>query len=506
MSAVPAFKQDVSVETQSDLSTLRDLTSSLRILTCGSVDDGKSTLIGRLLWDATDLYDDQRAAIGNSKAGDGTHPDFSRLLDGLAAELEQGITIDIAWRYFEAADRRYIIIDSPGHEQYTRNMASGASHADVAIMLVDARHGVKEQTRRHAAILDLMGTKRVILAVNKMDLVDWSESKFRDIESEFFAITKQFGFESPVAIPVSAVTGENVAGPAPSMPWYQGKPLLSHLEEQSEATIRAARPFRMPVQMVVRDGQDFRGLAGTVTSGRISVGDEVADAVSGRTAHVKRIVTMDGDLQAAEKDQAVVIELDVDVDVSRGAVLSSIEDKPLSVTKLEARLVWLGETPYKPTAQYLLRTATDLVPIDWLQINALLDLATLTPRDKTDCEANDIADVNITLGRATALDVFRELSGTGSFMIVDSVTGASVAGGVALAVSDHGVADGIATFTISGDCAFIVTRELLEQGICKDLVGKSDEASQAEFHRRADEVVKLMRTAGVDVCLDCLGD
>ncbi|MGH1419231.1 MAG: sulfate adenylyltransferase subunit 1 [Hyphomicrobiaceae bacterium] len=502
MTAATALKQEDVHEIRPDLSTLRDLNSSLRILTCGSVDDGKSTLIGRVLWDATDLYDDQREAIGKSKAGDGTHPDFSQLLDGLAAEREQGITIDIAWRYFEAGDRRYIIIDSPGHEQYTRNMASGASHADVAIMLVDARHGVKEQTRRHAAILDLMGLKRVILAVNKMDLVDWSEEKFREIEEEFFSITKSFEFENPVAIPVSAVVGDNVAEASQNMPWYGGKTLLAYLEAQSEAVAELTQSFRMPVQMVIREGQDFRGLAGTVTSGRVAIGDEVADAVSGRTARIKRIATMDGDLQEAAVGRAIVMELDTDVDVSRGAIISSVDDKPMPVTKLAARLVWLGEKPYKATSQYLLRTATDLVPIDWLQIKTLLDLTTLTPRDKGACEANDIADVNITLGRATALDVFRDHSGTGNFMIVDSVTGASVAGGVAMEVSDHGVVDGIAPFTIASDCAFTLTRALLDEGICRDLVGKTDSGSQAEYQRRAEEVAKLMRAAGVDVCLE----
>ncbi len=502
MTAVAALQDDIA-QAHPDASVLRDLTSSLRILTCGSVDDGKSTLIGRLLWDATDLYDDQREMIAASRttAGDGTHPDFSQLVDGLAAEREQGITIDIAWRYFEAHDRRYIIIDSPGHEQYTRNMASGASHADVAIMLVDARHGVKEQTRRHAAILDLMGLKRVILAVNKMDLMDWSETVFREIETDFLQITKSFSFETSVAIPVSAVTGDNVAVKSERMDWYDGQPLLTYLDAQSESVALQDRPFRMPVQMVIREGQDFRGLAGTVTAGRIKVGDRVADAVSGRSAKVQRIVTFDGDLQSAEKDQAVVIELDEDVDVSRGAVLSSISDKPLSVTKLDARLVWLGETPYQPSAQYLLRTATDLVPIDWLQINALLDFVSLEPRDKAECEANDIADVNITLGRATAIDVFRELSDTGSFMIVDAVTGASVAGGVAVKVSDHGVADGVAAFTIAGDCAFTLTREMLEKGVCQDLVGRSGDDVEKEFERRAEEVAKVLRAAGVDVCL-----
>ena len=265
------------------------LAGSLHVLTCGSVDDGKSTLIGRLLWDAGALHTDQRQTLQRSaKTAAGT-PDFSLLVDGLAAEREQGITIDIAWRYFDTSARRLVIIDSPGHEQYTRNMATGASHADVAILLVDARTGVKVQTRRHAAILGLMGVARVVLAVNKMDLVDWSEARFRDIEAEFLTLAERFGFSDAVAIPVSAVLGDNIAQRSTAMRWYAGPLLLDHLQQMPARQTKAGGDFRFPVQMVVRAGQDFRGLAGTVASGDIGIGDEVVDALSGaaraRQAH-----------------------------------------------------------------------------------------------------------------------------------------------------------------------------------------------------------------------------
>jgi bifunctional enzyme CysN/CysC len=478
---------------------------SLHVLTCGSVDDGKSTLIGRMLWDAGALTTDQRAAIERSPRTPAGTPDFSRLLDGLAAEREQGITIDIAWRYFDTPKRRLVIIDSPGHEQYTRNMATGASHADVAILLVDARSGVKVQTRRHAAILDLMGVGRVALAVNKMDLVEWSEARFRAIEAEFLALADRFGFRDAVAIPVSAVCGDNVARSSDAMPWYSGPPLLDYLQRvpgrqnarQSRPDSRTdrgkAQPFRLPVQMVVRAGQDFRGLAGTVTSGEIARGDEIADAVSGRRARVRRIVTMGRDLDSAVAGQAVVLQLDTDIDVSRGAVLAVPGALPPAVRGFEARLVWLADEPFDPGRGYLVRTATDLVPAASLDIDRHLDLATLAERPAATCKANDIAAARIGLGRATVVEPFGEQRDTGSFMLVDAVTGASVAGGVVVRTQ------AASARTTSGD-AFRLTRDLVKQGIGADL--GNDAASEEELRRRAQEVAILLRGAGVAVELE----
>jgi bifunctional enzyme CysN/CysC len=301
-----------------------------------------------MLWDAGALHADQKLALQKwPKTLAGT-PDFSRLMDGLAAEREQGITIDVAWRYFDAPGRRLVIIDSPGHEQYTRNMATGATHADVAILLVDARSGVKEQTRRHAAILDLMGVARVVLAVNKMDLVGWSEKRFREIEAEFLALADRFDFRDAAAIPVSAALGDNVARRSAAMPWHRGPVLLDHLQQVPARHVQSGSAFRFPVQMVVRDGQDFRGLAGTVTSGAIAAGDEVVDAVSGRRARVARIVTMGRDLERAREGQAVVLQLDRDIDVSRGAVLATPGQEPPVARRLDVRLVWLSDEPFSP--------------------------------------------------------------------------------------------------------------------------------------------------------------
>jgi bifunctional enzyme CysN/CysC len=469
-------------------------TGSLNVLTCGSVDDGKSTLIGRMLWDAGALHTDQRQALEKGARTAAGTPDFSRLVDGLAAEREQGITIDVAWRYFDTPERRLVIIDSPGHEQYTRNMATGASHADVAVLLVDARSGVKVQTRRHAAILDLMGVGSVVLAVNKMDLVDWSEDRFRAIEAEFLALADRFGFRGAVAIPVSAVRGDNIARGSDAMPWYLGPPLLDYLQKVPgrQSVAGEGDTFRFPVQMVVRAGQDFRGLAGTVASGEVKRGSEVVDAVSGRRARVKRIVTMGRDLDGARAGQAVVLQLDTDIDVSRGAVLAVSGSAPPAVRSFEARLVWLSDEAFDRSRGYLLRSATDLVPVAAVEIGKHLDLATLAERPASTCAANDIAVAHVQLGSATVLETFAQQRDTGSFMLVDAVTGASVAGGVV--ARTHAAAAKPTSDT------FLLTPSLLRQGVGADL--GHDAASEEELRRRANEVAILLRGAGVTVELD----
>ena len=466
------------------------LTGIVRVLTCGSVDDGKSTLIGRLLWDASDVFDDQREALRRSdrRVLDGKHLDYSLLVDGLLAEREQGITIDIAWRTFDTADRRFVIIDSPGHEQYTRNMASGASHADVAVMLIDARSGIKRQTLRHAALLDLFGVRRVVLAVNKMDLVDWSEAAFREIEQAFEDVKKRFGFVDATVIPVAAVTGDNIARRSEQMGWYRGPTLLEHLSRIPEVATVADRPFRMPVQSILRDGQDFRGLAGTVAAGHIAVGDTIVDPVSQRDARVKRIATMDGDLSVADEGQAVVLLLDRDIDVSRGAVLSSATTPAVAATTVEANLVWLSEHAFDAKARYLLRSATDLAPVSQLSIVSLLDLGTLERQSARTCGVNDIAEVSITLGRAVALDTFVACAATGSFLIVDAVSGATVAGGTVTRAT-------VGASHKQQSATFNVTRTMLETGLCSDLVGRAD--TEAELQRRGAAVVALMWEAGI---------
>ncbi|MEJ2516904.1 MAG: GTP-binding protein [Methyloceanibacter sp.] len=430
----------------------------LRLLTCGSVDDGKSTLIGRLLWDAAGVTDDQRAQImhaSHARAVNGERIDFSLLLDGLVAEREQGITIDIAWRYFETERRRFVIIDSPGHEQYTRNMATGASHADVAILLVDARHGVKRQTRRNAAI------------------------------------SGNFSFTDIMSIPVAALTGANVVARSEEMPWYDGPTLLEYLESVEARSEPEEVPFRMPVQMVLRAANDFRGYAGTVTSGSIRVGDRVVDARSGLGATLRRISTMDGDLETASSGDAVTLVLDTDLDISRGAVLTETERRPTNADVLEARLVWLSEKPFDPEAGYLLRTATDLTPVTSVSVSTLIDFETLSTKQAHDCSMNDIADCRILLGRSTAVDLFGDLPLTGNFVLVNALDGATVAGGVITWVQTGAAA--------VGDNVLVLDRARLS-GLCADL-GDSPE-DRAEFDRRAQEVAILLRSAGVPVQIE----
>jgi len=467
----------------------------LRLLTCGSVDDGKSTLIGRLLWDAAGVTEDQRAAVtlaSHNRAVNGERIDFSLLLDGLQAEREQGITIDIAWRYFETPDRRFIIIDSPGHEQYTRNMATGASHADIAILLVDARHGAKRQTRRHAAICNLVGIRRVVLAVNKMDAVDWSEARYREIEAEFRAMAGSFNFAQVTTIPVAALTGDNVVHRSAHMSWYAGPTLLDYLEAVDPEAVTEDAPFRMPVQLVLRASGDFRGYAGTITSGRIRVGERIVDARSGLGATLRRIATMDGDLTSAAKGDAVTLVLDTDLDISRGAVLSEVPRRPTNADVIEARLVWLSETPFDPEAGYLLRTATDLTPVTSVSVSALVDFETLQSQPAHACSVNDIADCRILLGRPAAIDLFRDLPLTGSFVLVSALDGATVAGGV--------ITWAQAGAPAVGDNVLVLNRALLARGLCADL-GDSP-ADTAEFNRRAQEVAVLLRSVGVPVLIE----
>jgi bifunctional enzyme CysN/CysC len=464
--------------------SIPELDGIVHMLTCGSVDDGKSTLIGRLLWDADDLTDDQRQSLARSVDADGI-PDFSLLVDGLLAEREQGITIDIAWRYVEAGRRRLVIIDSPGHEQYTRNMASGASQADVAVMLVDARHGVKPQTRRHAAILDLVGVRHVVLAVNKMDLVDFRESRFRQIERDFETLAKTFGFHDARAIPVSAKRGDNVARRSPVMAWYRGPTLLERLSAVPPRTQQSGGPFRFPVQTVLRT-DDFRGLAGTVACGRITVGDTIEDATSSRRAVVSRIVTMDGDLPRAESGHAVTLVLDTDIDVSRGAVLGTPGHTSRLAQRVDARLLWVADAPLEPGQRLLLRTAADPVPVHSLRIEARLDLDTLEQTPGAACTTNDLVIADIVLARPSPLDAFSDIPAMGAFVLVDVLTGATVAGGVVRAIA--------AVETGARERGFRLTRDMLAADLCRDLA-----PDDPEFQRRVDAVVRLFEAAGLDV-------
>jgi len=371
-------------------------------------------------------------------------------------------------------------------------MATGASHADIAILLVDARHRAKRQTRRHAAICDLVGIKKVVLSINKMDAVGWSETRYREIERDFLAMAGSFNFAQVMTIPVAALTGDNVVYRSASMPWYAGPTLLDYLEAVDPVAEPIDAPFRFPVQLVLRASGDFRGYAGTVASGRIKVGDRIVDARSGLGATLRRISTMDGDLPSAGKGDAVTLVLDTDLDISRGAVLSEVSRRPVNADVIEARLVWLSETPFDPEAGYLLRTATDLTPVTSMSVSALVDFETLASTPAHACRMNDIADCRILLGRATALDLFRGLPETGNFVLVNAIDGATVAGGV--------ITWAQAGAPAVGDNVLVLNRALLARGLCADL-GDSP-ADEAEFNRRAQEVALLLRSAGVPVLVE----
>jgi bifunctional enzyme CysN/CysC len=469
-------------------------------LTCGSVDDGKSTLIGRLLWDLGSVTDDQRANLERSRRAAGGGIDYSLLVDGLIAEREQGITIDIAWRYLDTPDkagrpgRRIIIIDSPGHEQYTRNMASGASHADCAVLLVDARHGVKTQTRRHAAIAALVGVRHLILAVNKMDLVDWSEDRFRAIEADFREVQERFAFASATAVPVAAVSGDNVTSRSKNTPWYWGRTLLESLEQLPSRTDMPGAPFRLPVQMVIREGVDFRGLAGTVVSGAVKVGDTVVEVADGRQAKVARILTPRGEAQRAGTGEAVVVELDRDLDIARGSVLADPRNRPTAARRVEARLVWLSDQPFDAKTGYLLRTSTDLVSLSSMTIATEIDLATLEERPAKAAATNAIIRADLIPSRPVALDTFAAVAALGGIALIDAVSGQTVAAGIATEASAKAPA--------AGDGAFVLTRALLRDGLAADLGARLDAvdaAAEAELRRRANEVALLLNAAGVRV-------
>ena len=370
-------------------------------------------------------------------------------------------------------------------------MATGASHADIGIMLIDARHGVKRQTRRHAAILDLMGVRRVVLAVNKMDLVGWDEARFREIEREFQTLVLRFGFEQAITIPVSAKLGDNVVRPSGNMSWYRGPSLLDHLNNVPDRGKIARGDFRFPVQLVLRDGADFRGLAGTVSSGAIRVGDDVCEHVSGVGGKIRRIVTMDGDLEVARQGQAVVIALDRDLDISRGAVLARPDAAPILARQIRARLVWLADTPLDTDHGLLLRTATDLVPVASFAVRSRLDLETLAETEAPICQPNDVLVADISLARAVAIDRFIDNKELGSFLLLDSLSGATLAGGV--------VEQAESKASLGAQVRFRLGSEVLLRELCAGL-----SPGDHEYRRRAKAVTAILEAAGVVVELEPL--
>jgi bifunctional enzyme CysN/CysC len=404
----------------------------LRFITCGSVDDGKSTLIGRLLHDTKLLFDDQLAALAADSRRHGTQGeriDFALLVDGLSAEREQGITIDVAYRFFSTQRRKFIVADCPGHEQYTRNMATGASTADLAVVLVDARKGLLTQTRRHSYIVSLLGIRHVLLAVNKMDLVDYDQATFDAIAAEYGLLASQLGIAHVQAIPLSALEGDNVLRRSDAMAWYDGPTLLEHLE--SVDTHRDSRDigFRLPVQWVARPDQHFRGFAGTVAAGEVAPGDGVIALPSGRRSRIVRIVTADGDLARAVRGQAVTLTLADELDISRGDVLASGQRPPQVADQFAAHVLWLGEQPLLPGRPYWLKLGTATVSASVTEIKHKVDVNTQEPLAAKHLELNEVGYCNLHLDRAIPFEAYADNRALGGFILIDRQSNATVAAG-----------------------------------------------------------------------------
>ena len=511
----------------------------LRFITCGSVDDGKSTLIGRLLHDTKLLFDDQLAALEKDSRRHGTQGediDFALLVDGLAAEREQGITIDVAYRFFSTEKRKFIVADCPGHEQYTRNMATGASTADLAVVLVDARKGLLTQTRRHSYICALLGIRQVVLAVNKMDAVGYDQATFEIIAQGYRALAAELGIAQVTAIPLSALKGDNLLDRSAAMPWYLGPSLLDVLESSPASGLSVDSGFRLPVQWVNRPNQDFRGFAGTLVAGSVAPGDEVVVVPSGRRSRVHRIVTADGDLARAVAGQAVTLTLADEVDVSRGDVIAAAADPPQAADQFAAHLLWMGEQPLLPGRPYWLKIGARTVTATVTEIKHKIDVNSQARLAAKNLALNEVAYVNLGLDQAIAFEPYARNRALGGFILIDRYDNATVAAGtldfalrraanihwqhldvdraararikgqqprvlwftglsgsgkstIANLVDKRLHAQGLHTFILDGDN--------VRHGLNKDL-GFTDE-DRVENIRRVAEVAKLMTDAGLIV-------
>ena len=406
----------------------------LRFLTCGSVDDGKSTLIGRLLYETQALFEDQLAALEADSRKHGTQGqkiDFALLLDGLSAEREQGITIDVAYRYFSSEKRKFIVADTPGHEQYTRNMVTGASTADLAVLLVDARNGILTQTRRHAYLANLVGIRRLVLAVNKMDLVDYDQGAFDAISAEFRAFAEQIGVASWIAMPVSGLNGDNIAGRGEGTPWYDGPTLLEHLDSVPlDQESDARKPLRMPVQWVNRPSQEFRGFAGQIASGSIVRSQDIRVLPSGRTTRIDRIVTGDGDLDEAVAGQSVTVTFTHEVDCSRGDVIAAADSPPEVADQFEATIVWMAEEPLLPGRGYWLKIGTQLVTVTVQEPKYEINVNTLDHLAAKTLELNGIGVAEIATDREITFEPYSDSRQLGGFILIDKLSNATVGCGM----------------------------------------------------------------------------
>lgn len=416
----------------------------LRFITCGSVDDGKSTLIGRLLHDSKMIFEDQLAAINKDSKKHGTTGDtldLALLVDGLQSEREQGITIDVAYRFFATDKRKFIIADTPGHEQYTRNMATGASTADLAIILIDARHGVQTQTRRHSYITHLLGIKHIVVAINKMDLVEFSEQRFNEIKADYRTFAKEIGIEQAVFVPVSALTGDNVVNPSANMPWNTDAPLMTLLDSiPLEDTVNLDN-FRLPVQYVNRPHLDFRGFCGTIAAGAINVGDAVTVLPSGKTSVVKQIIQpaigeQNMAIEEAFAPMAITLTLEDEVDISRGDIIVKTADQPDVASQFDVMLVWMNETPMQKNAAYLIKRSANVIAAQFSGIEHKVNVNTLQKEPTDNLQLNEIAQCQLSLKQAIAFDAYADIKGTGSFIVIDKYSHATLAAGIILNKSD----------------------------------------------------------------------
>ncbi|MBL7496719.1 sulfate adenylyltransferase subunit CysN [Frankia sp. CNm7] len=518
---------------------LHEQKSMLRFITCGSVDDGKSTLIGRLLYDSKLVFSDHLAALESDSKQVGTQGgelDFALLVDGLAAEREQGITIDVAYRFFSTEKRKFIVADTPGHEQYTRNMVTGGSTADLAVILVDARKGVLTQTRRHSFLVSLLGIRHVVLAVNKLDLVDYSQSVFDAIEADYRAFAAQIGLSDILAVPMSALRGDNITEPSPNTPWYTGPTLIGHLEAVEVADEAHTGPFRFPVQWVNRPNLDFRGFAGQVAGGSVRPGDAIRVLPSGQESTVARVVTAAGDLDEATAGQSVTLTLTDEVDVSRGDVLATAADPPGVADQFECHLVWMDTQPMLPGRPYLLKLGTRTVGATVAQPKYKVNVNTLEHTAARTLELNEIGVCNLNLDRQVPFDPYTANRDTGGFILIDRFTNATVAAGMlhfALRRADNihwqavevdkqararlkGQRPAVVWFTgLSGagksTIANLVEKRLYDQGFHTYLLDGDNvrhglnkdlgftEADRVENIRRIAEVARLMADAGLIV-------
>ena len=514
--------------------------SLLRFITCGSVDDGKSTLIGRLLYDSKLIFEDQLAALEADSKRVGTQGgdiDFALLVDGLAAEREQGITIDVAYRFFATDRRKFIVADTPGHEQYTRNMVTGASTADLAVILIDARKGVLTQTRRHSFLTRLIGIRQVVLAVNKMDLIGFDEAVFDDIVADYRAFAAQIGLDDITAIPISALRGDNVAEQSRRMAWYDGPTLIEHLETAPvDATRRQSKALRMPVQWVNRPDLDFRGFSGQIASGVVRPGDAVRIAPSGRETRIARIVTREGDLDEAVAGQSVTLTFADEVDCSRGDVIADARASAEVADQFETTIVWMSNEPMLPGRPYFMKIATSLVSATITEPKYKINVNTLEHLAARQLELNEIGVCNLSLDRPVAFDPYEDNPDLGGFILIDRITNATVGAGMihfalrrsqnihwqavdvnkSVRAAAKGQKPAVLWFTgLSGagksTIANLVEKKLLAQGrhtylldgdnvrhgLNRDL-GFTD-AERVENIRRVAEVAKLMVDAGLVV-------